>query len=145
MNPSPSGFRQDVADRVLGLPVVAALGLTFVELADGRATAQVAWRPELSHVPGAFQANPIAALADFAGVSAGVTLLPSGGIAATVDYTAKFLSEARGEQLVARARVLRPGGTLTVAAVDVFVVASAAETLCATSLVTMRNVVPRGA
>ncbi|SDY91857.1 uncharacterized domain 1-containing protein [Modestobacter sp. DSM 44400] len=143
MNPSRSGFRQDVADRVLGLPVAAALGLTFDELAEGRATARLAWRAELSHVPGAFQANPIAALADFVGVSAGVSLLPFGGMAATVDYTVKFLCEARGQQLVARARVLRPGATLTVAAVDTFAVAGEAETLCATSLVTMRNVVPR--
>lgn len=143
MNPSQAGFRHDIADRVLGLPVAAALGLTFDELADGRATARLAWRAELSHVPGASQANPIAALADFTGVSAGVTLLASGGTAATVDYTVKFLSEARGQQLVARARVLRPGATLTVAAVDVFAVADQAETLCATSLVTMRNVVPR--
>jgi acyl-coenzyme A thioesterase PaaI-like protein len=50
--------RQDVADRVLGLPVAAALGLRFTELADGRATSRLPWRPELSHAPGVFQANP---------------------------------------------------------------------------------------
>ena len=142
MTSTHENFRQDIADRVLSLPVVAAFGLTFDELADGRAVTRLTWRSEFSHTPGAFQANPIAALADFTGVSAGVTLLPPGGMAATVDYTAKFLSEARGEQLLARARVLRPGATLTVAAVDVFAVAGSAETLCATALVTMRNITP---
>ena len=145
MRRTHEGFRHDVADRVLTLPVVAAFGLTFDELADGRAVTRLAWRPELSHIPGAFQANPIAALADFTGVSAGVTLLPPGAMAATVDYTAKFLNEARGEQLLARGRVLRPGTTLTVATVDVFAVAAAAETLCATALVTMRNIAPAAA
>ena len=137
------GFRQDVADWVLGLPVAAAFGLAFDELADGRGVARLAWRPEHSHAPGAFQASPVAALADFAGVAAGVTLLPPGAAAATIDYTAKFLAEARGDHLVARARVLRAGATLTVAAVDVFAVAApgGAETLCAAALVTMRNVV----
>ena len=143
MTPKLGAFRQDVADLVLSLPVAATLGLTFDELADGRAVARLGWCSELSYVPGAFQANPIAALADFTGVSAGVTLLPPGGRAATVDYTAKFLSEARGEQLIARARVLRPGATLTVAAVDVFIVAGEAETLCASALVTMRNFASR--
>lgn len=143
MTPTQSDFRQDVADWVLRLPVAAAFGLTFHELADGRAVTRLAWRPEHSHIRGAFQASPIAALADFTGVSAGVTLLPAGGAAATVDYTVKFLTEARGEHLVARARVLRPGATLTVAAVDVFAVAGEAETLCAAALVTMRNVVAR--
>jgi len=51
-------------DAVLRLPVAAAFGLTFTALADGRAQAELAWRPEHSHTAGAFQANPIAALAD---------------------------------------------------------------------------------
>ena len=140
-----SGFRHDVADAVLSLPVAAAFGLTFLELADGRAVTRLAWRPELSHTPGAFQANPIAALADFTGVSAGITLLPPGSAAATVDYTAKFLAEARGDHLVARGRVLRPGSTLTVAAVDVYADNGGTETLCATALVTMRNLPARSA
>jgi len=143
MTTTDRGFRQDVADAVLSLPVAAAFGLTFTELADGRAQAELAWRPEHSHTPGAFQANPIAALADFTGVAAGVTLLPPGSAAATVDYTAKFLAEARGDHLVARAHVLRPGTTLTVAAVDIFVVRDGTETLCAAALVTMRNIITR--
>ena len=135
------GFRQDVAEWVLSLPVAAAFGLTFHDLADGRAETRLSWRPEHSHTLGAFQASPIAALADFTGVAAGVTLLPPGSAAATVDVTAKFLTEARGDQLVARASVLRPGTTLTVAAIKVYAVVNQSETLCAAALVTMRNIV----
>lgn len=143
MTATGPGFRRDVADAVLSLPVAAAFGLTFTELAAGKAAAWLAWRPEHSHAYGAFQANPIAALADFTGVAAGVTLLPPGSAAATVDYTVKFLTEARGDHLIARARVLRPGSTLTVTAVDVFAADDGTETLCATALVTMRNLVER--
>ncbi|WP_216870328.1 hypothetical protein [Modestobacter excelsi] len=64
MTPTPAAaFRHDVADWVLSLPVAAAFGLAFDELADGRATTRVAWRPEHSHAPGAFQASPVATLA----------------------------------------------------------------------------------
>jgi uncharacterized protein (TIGR00369 family) len=143
MTTTEGGLRRDVVEAVLRLPAAAALGFTFDELADGRAVTRLGWRPEHSHAPGVFQANPIAALADFTGVSAGVTLLPTGATAATADYTVKFLSEARGEALVARGRVVRPGATLTVAAVDVFAVAGEREELCATALVTMRNIRPR--
>jgi len=145
MTTSDQGSRQDIADAVLSLPVAvaAAFGLTFTALAAGRAEAWLGWRPEHSHTPGAFQANPIAALADFTGVDAGVTLLPPGGAAATVDYTAKFLTEARGDHLIARARVLRPGTTLTVAAVDISVARNGTETLCAAVLITMRNIAHR--
>jgi len=141
MTTTDQSFQQDIADAVLSLPVAATFGLTFTELAAGRAESELAWRREHSHTSGAFQANPIAALADFTGVAAGVTLLPPGSAAATVDYTVKFLTEARGDQLVARARVLRPGTTLTIAAVDIFVVRDGTETLCAAALVTMRNIV----
>jgi acyl-coenzyme A thioesterase PaaI-like protein len=63
-------------------------------------------------------------------VSAGLTLFPPGTAAATADYTAKFLAEARGDALTARARVLR-AGALTVSSVE-------EERLCATALVTAR-------
>jgi uncharacterized protein (TIGR00369 family) len=132
-----AGFRHDIADWVLSLPVAAALGLRFVELADGHALTRLPWRAELSHAPAAFQANPIAALADFTGVSAGLTLFPPGTAAATADYTAKFLAEARGDELTARARVLR-AGALTVSAVDVLTGEGDEERLCATVLVTAR-------
>jgi len=141
MTTTDPGFRQDIAELVLSLPVAAAFGLTFTQLAAGRAEARLPWRPEHSHTPGAFQANPIAALADFTGVSAGLTLLPPGSAAATVDYTVSLLTEARGERLVARAHVLRPGATLTVAAVDVHVEHDGTETLCAAALITMRNII----
>jgi uncharacterized protein (TIGR00369 family) len=134
---APDSFRHDVADTVLALPVVAALGMRFDELEEGRAVSRLAWRRELSHRPGTFQANPMAALADFTGVSAALTLFPAGTAAATADYTVKFLAEARGDELVARARVLR-SGSLTVSAVDVLVVAGDEELLCATALVSAR-------
>jgi acyl-coenzyme A thioesterase PaaI-like protein len=71
-----------------------------------------------------------------------MSLLPPGSAAATVDYTAKFLTEARGDQLLARAHVLHPGSTLTVAAVDVYALTDDTETHCAVTLVTIRNLLP---
>jgi uncharacterized protein (TIGR00369 family) len=130
-------FRQDIADALEKLPVAAAFGLSFTELADGHAVSRLAWRPEHSHAPGAFQANPIAALADFTGVCAGLTLFPPETAAATADYTVKFLAEARGDELIARAKVLRSGG-LTVSGVDIFVAQGSTESLCATALVSVR-------
>jgi uncharacterized protein (TIGR00369 family) len=140
MAASPS-FRHDVAEWVFGLPVAAAFGFTFDELANGRSVTRLAWHPRHSHMPGAFQANPIASLADFTGASAAMTLLPVGDVGVTMDYTVKFLAEARGDELVARGHVLRPGRTITVANVDVYAVSGLTETLCAAALVTIRNIV----
>jgi len=135
--------RRDVADWVLGMPVAAALGFRFEALADGRSTTRLTWRSEHSYTPGAFQASPIAALADFTGAAAAVTLLPPGTSAATLDYTVKFLTEARGDELVARGRVLRSGRTVSVASVEVYAVRGRTEALCAAALVSIRAIPPR--
>lgn len=140
---SDEDFRHDVADWVLKLPVVEAFGLEFTELANGRAVTRVDWRPHHSHTPGAFQASPVAALCDFTGAAAGMTLLPPGSAAATIDYTVKFIKEARGEQLVARARAYQAGTTISVAEVRAYVGPDEVETLCAVALVTIRNFIAR--
>jgi uncharacterized protein (TIGR00369 family) len=139
VNP-PVDFRHDVADWVLAMPVAAALGFSFVELGNGYSETRLRWRPEHSHAPGVFQAGPIGSLADFTGASAGITVLPIGSLAATVDYTVKLLAEARGDELVGRGRVLRPGTTLTVIAVDIHAVREGNESLCASAFVTIRAI-----
>ena len=137
-------FRHDVADWVLAMPVAAALGFSFSELGNGYSETHLRWRPQHSHTPGAFQAGPIGSLADFTGASAGITVLPVGSLAATVDYTIKFLAEARGNELVGRGRVLRPGTTLTVIAVDIHAVKDGTERLCASAFVTIRAIAASG-
>ena len=130
-------IRRDIADWALAVPVAAALGFRFVHLHDGSCETHLTWRPTLSHTPGAFQATPIGALADFTGASAAMSTQPTRGPAITVDYTLKLLAEARGDALVARAHVLR-AGALTVASVDIHTVTATGEVLCATALVTTR-------
>ena len=89
-------IRRDIAEWVLGMPVAVALGFRFVHLDDGTCETHLAWRPALSHTPGAFQATPIGALADFTGASAAMSTQPTRAPAITVDYTIKLLAEARG-------------------------------------------------
>jgi acyl-coenzyme A thioesterase PaaI-like protein len=92
----------------------------------------------------------LGSLADFAGGCAAGTLLPPGWVNMTVDYTVKILAPAKGERIIARGRVISAGRTTTVAAADVFSVTGTEETgteetgteetLCATALVTLRNI-----
>jgi uncharacterized protein (TIGR00369 family) len=137
MNEEPD-FRQDVAEWVLGMPAATALGFSFAALGNGQCQTRLHWQRKHSHVPGAFQAGPIGSLADFTGASAAITTLPPGSLAATVDFTVKLLTEARGEVLIATGRALGPAGALIVAAVDIDVVSSGTRTRCATALVTIR-------
>jgi uncharacterized protein (TIGR00369 family) len=133
-----SAFREDIARHAFAMPVVRWFGIELEQLRDGLCVARLPWREELSHAPGVFQANPIAALADFTGVLAGLSLLPPGSTAATMDYTVKFLAEARGDELVASGVVVSAGRTSGVSKVDVHVLHADGERLCSTALVAMR-------
>lgn len=137
--PPPSAFRDDIAAWVLAMPAAVALGFSFISLGNGRSRTSLQWQHKHSHVPGAFQAGPIGALADFTGASAAMSSLPPGSVAATVDFTVKLLAEARGDLLIATGRALHPAGTLIVAAVDIDVVSSGSRSTCATALVTIRT------
>ncbi|MFL6137076.1 MAG: PaaI family thioesterase [Frankiaceae bacterium] len=126
------------------MPAAQHLGFGFGRLVPGEAEIVQPHRGELTQQDGSVQGGVLGALADFAAGSAAATLLPPGWTSVTMDYTVKLLAPARGERVVARGRVVRAGRTVTVAAADVYAVDGSEEQLCATALVTMRNVEPRG-
>ncbi len=125
---------------VLAMPMAKWLGVEFVEIAPGEVELEIACREELSFVPGKMQATAIFAAADFAGVSAAGTLLPQGWVNASIDCNLKIVAPADGEKLRARGRVVSHGKLLTVSAAEVFSVRDGEEVLCATALLTARNI-----
>ncbi len=69
--------------------------------------------------------------------------MPAGANVLTVEFKISLLAPARGERLLARGRVKRPGRTLIVTEVD-GAVADGVETLCATILQTIIRLPPDG-
>jgi uncharacterized protein (TIGR00369 family) len=132
-------FESAIHRLVSSMPAAQHLGFEFGPMAPGTAEIIQPYRKELTQHDGYFQGGVLGSLADFAGGCAAGTLLPVGWGNMTVDYTVKILAPAKGERVVARGRVLKAGLTTTVAAADVFSVEGATETLCATALVTLRN------
>jgi len=132
-------FAQAVRGVVLSMPAAKHLGFDFGRIEPGVVEIVQPYRQELTEHNGFFQGGVLGSLADFAAGSAAGTLLPVGWVNMTIDYTVKIVAPAKGEQVIARGRVVKPGRTTTVAAADVFAVSGAEESLCATALVTMRN------
>lgn len=58
----------------------------------------------------------------------------------TSDFTVKLLGPAGGDRIVARGRVIDARRSSSVAAADLYAVTGTDEVLCATALVSMRNV-----
>jgi uncharacterized protein (TIGR00369 family) len=133
-------FEELVKAVVLSMPAAKHLGFDFGRVAPGEVEIVQPYRDELTEHNGFFQAGVVGALADFAGGSAGITLLAPGWVSLTVDYTVKLLAPAKGEKIIARGRVIKPSQVMTVSAADVYAVNGSDEKLCATALVTMRNI-----
>ena len=109
----------DVTEIFSYMPFTNLLGIEVTEAADGYAEGRVTMREELSSVPGGSVAHGgvTYSLADTVGGAAVITL--SEDVSPTVDMRMDYLSPAT-DDLVAEAEVLRMGGSVAVASIDVW-------------------------
>jgi uncharacterized protein (TIGR00369 family) len=142
LTPPNSDFAAVTKKFLLAMPISQHFGFDVTDIGPGRFEITQPYRRDLSYQEGTFQAGSVGTLADMAAACASATMLPPGWTASTADYTVKLLEPAIGEKLVARGRILRGGRTLSVAAADVYAVRGSDEVLCATALVTVRNLAP---
>lgn len=136
-------FAEHVRAVVLGMPAARLFGFDFSRIEPGVTELTLPYREALSFRPGFFQGAILGSLADFAGASAAATLLPPGWMVATIDYDVRIMAPAQGDTLIARARVVKPGSSLSFTQADVFVVRDGQETQCAMAFVTTRNFTQR--
>jgi uncharacterized protein (TIGR00369 family) len=113
------------------------LGAELVEVAPGQATIRVPFRCELTQQHNYFHAGVSGAIADSACGYAAYTLMPTGSSVLTVEYKLNLLAPAEGDELTARARVLRSGKTLKVCVADVYAGKNGKDVHCATMLATV--------
>ena len=130
-----------LVERVTGLPgFTSAIGTRVTAVAAGEVQLAVDRRPDLLQFNGYFHGGVVAALADHAAGGAVTTALPDGKIGVTIDLHINYLAPARGEALIARAKAIQVGSTISVARVDLFTVIAGDEHACAAALVTLRAV-----
>jgi uncharacterized protein (TIGR00369 family) len=97
-------------------------------------------KADLLQFNGFFHGGVISALADHAAGGAVTTALPAGKIAITIDLHINFLTPAKGEAIVAKAKAIQIGNTVCTARVEVFSVGTDKEDLCAHAVVALRVV-----
>jgi len=112
-------------------------GAELVSLEPGGVGIRVPFQRELTQQHGYFHAGVTGAIADSACGYAAYTLMPADSSVLTVEYKMNLLAPADGEELIARARVVRSGRTLKICMADVFVRKGGEENHCATVLSTI--------
>ena len=137
--PTPENPRfREVIARIVGLPgFIQEMGVELDRLEPGEADMRLVPRPGLLQFTGAVHGGAVGALADHAAGCAATSLMPEGQVAITAEYKINFLEPAKGEAVVARARVERAGRRVTVVRVDVYARTGEAERKCAIATVTL--------
>jgi len=126
----------------LAAPFVADLGLELESIGNGECltTLQIASRHlqqnDLIH------AGVQTTMADHTAGAAASTQAPAGSYVVTAEIKVSFLRAAKGERLVCRARVLKPGRQFSFVEAEVSCVSGGNEQLVAKASATMAIVTP---
>ena len=112
----------------------------MTKVAPGEVEIQMPFNPELTQQNGFLHAGVVTTIVDSACGYAAYTLMPSDSAVLTIEYKVNLVSPARGDHMIARGRVTKPGRTVTVCAGDVFALIDGKEKLVATMLATMMSI-----
>jgi uncharacterized protein (TIGR00369 family) len=124
--------------------MMATLGARLERVAPGEVDIRLPYRAELTQQHGFLHAGAIATVADSAAGYAALTLMAPGAAVLTAEFKVNLMAPGKGESVVARGRVVKPGRTLTTCAADVFATERGAEKLVLTLLATAMTVQGRG-
>ena len=135
--PKNPGFADAVRSSFARQSMMATLGARIIELTAGAVDLAATFAPQFGQQNGFWHAGAVASLADSANGYAAFTLAPVGTDILAVEFKINLLAPARGDSFVARGRVIRPGGTLTVCQGEVFALTGKTEIKVAIMLSTL--------
>ncbi len=135
--PKDPDFSDRVRDSFSRQKFMDFIGARIETVEPGYCEVVVPFKPELTQQHGFFHGGITGAIADNAAGYASFSLMPADATILTTEYKINLISPAKGDALIARARVKKPGRTLTVVEADVFARDGDKETAVAHMLATM--------
>ena len=132
--PANSDFEARTRDSFARQGIMALLGARMERVAPGLVEITLPFRADLAQQHGFFHAGVTSTIADSAGGYAAFTLFPADASVLTTEYKINLLAPADGRLLRAVGRVVKPGRTLSVCDVEVYVEKDGAERICAKML-----------
>lgn len=124
-------------------PFVADLGMELESVGAGECVTTLRVAPRHLQQNGFIHAGVQVTMADHTAGAAASTQSPAGCYVVTAEIKVSFLRAAKGERLICRSRVLKPGKQLTFVESEVFCVSSGMEHRVAKASATMATVPPR--
>ncbi|HET8576360.1 MAG TPA: PaaI family thioesterase [Methylomirabilota bacterium] len=143
--PAAPDFDARVHESFARLTLMSTIGARLARIAPGEVDIEMPVRGDLTQQHGYVAAGIVTAIVDTACGYAAMSLMPAGADVLTVEYKVNFVSPARGERLLARGRVVKPGRALTVCTGEVWALTGAEPKRVAAMLATMVALRPPGA
>jgi len=135
--PRDPGWQARVRASFARQTVMTTIGAHLGAMAPGAVDIALPFRADLCQQHGLLHAGIVTTIADSSCGYAALSLMAPDAAVLTVEFKVNLLAPARGDRLLARGRVLRPGRTLTVCQSDVVALEGGAETPVATMLATL--------
>ena len=140
VEPKNPRFEQAVRDSFAAQRFMATIGARLTRVGLGEIEIRVPFRSDLTQQHGFLHAGVVTSALDSACGYAAFTMMPEGVGVLTVEFKTNLLAAARGEELIARGRVVRAGRTITVCQAEAAMLADGAETSVATMLATIMTI-----
>src|SRR5215212_5631099 len=125
--PADPEFAQRVRESFDRQGLMATLGAKLTRVAPGEIEIHMPIGPGVSQQHGFAHAGAVASIADSACGYAAFSLMPADSGVLAVEFKINLLAPGAGEALVARARVVRAGRTLSVCQAEVFAITGVEE------------------
>jgi uncharacterized protein (TIGR00369 family) len=125
-------------------PAMQSLGISIARLEPGEVDLAMPYSAAWTQQNGFVHAGIITAGLDNACGIAAFTLMPANSDILTVEFKTNLLAPAKGDRFAFRARVIKPGRTLTVCEAQAFAQHDGGENLIATMTGTLMALPRRG-
>ena len=131
-------FAEEIRQSFAQQSIMALIGAELKLVEPGVVEINLPYRSDLAQQHGYLHAGIVTTIAESAAGYAAYSLMPPGAEVLSVEFKVNLLRPARGKSFLARAEVIKPGRTLTVARADVFGIAESGDReLVATMLATI--------
>ena len=142
MNGDPSRMTELVREMLGRHGMLVTLGARLLRASPGEVEIELPASPHISQQNGFVHAGAVSAIADSAAGAAAWTMMPQGSDVLTVEFKINLVAPAAGERLVASARVIKAGRTLTLTEADVHAFTGETKKLVAHLVATMITMAP---
>jgi len=139
--PRDPNFAPRVTDSFAKQGLMKTFGAYLGGIRPGFVEVMLPYNEKLTQQHGFIHAGAISAIVDGAGGYAASTLYDAGDGVLTVEFKINLMAPAKGDMIIARGQVVRPGRTLTTTTGEVFAIQDGEEIPCAIMQQTIMRIV----